>query len=103
MCSWPWISLLRRAVHGPVLSHQPPDHDRKSVVSELLEKWGDKPRADINESDRLVEDIHIDGDDFAMNLLPTLHARLGFKAPTERWNTVITVGDVLRIVEEHST
>jgi acyl carrier protein len=76
--------------------------DRKSVVYELLVKWGDKPLSDIRDTDRMRDDIAMDGDDYGMSFVPALEKRLGFRASDAKWNRVVTVADVLDIVQRYS-
>jgi acyl carrier protein len=75
--------------------------DRRAVVYELLERWGNKPAASIRETDRILDDISMDGDDYGMSFVPELQERLGFKASRKEWETIVTVGDLVRLVEQH--
>jgi acyl carrier protein len=75
--------------------------DHKSVIYTLLERYTKRPRGTISDSDRLVHDLEMDGDDYGMDFVPKLQSELGFKAARKEWEQVITVGDVVRLVERH--
>jgi len=77
--------------------------DHRELVYQLIERWGDKSLAEIKDGDSLLEDIRMDGDDYAMSFVPELQAKLRFEAPFDAWDSVVTVGDVIRVVEEYAT
>jgi hypothetical protein len=40
---------------------------------------------------RLIADLALDGDDFAMTIVPELNWRLGIAPKVDAWETVVTV------------
>lgn len=75
--------------------------DPRSVVFELLERWGNKPRILISDTDLILDDLRMHGDDYGMSFIPELQKRLRFEAPRTDWETVLTVANVLRVVDRH--
>lgn len=75
--------------------------DRRAIVYELLERWGNKARGQISDTDRLLNDIRMDGDDYGMSFVPELEKRLGFRASRGEWEAVVTVADILNLLERY--
>ena len=73
--------------------------DLRAIVYELLERWGNKPRSEIKDTDRILDDLHMDGDDYGMSFVPELQKRVGFNASRRDWECVVTVADVINLVD----
>ena len=73
---------------------------REGVLS-ALSAVTDVPRAAINRSSTLVGDLGIDGDDYAMSLVPELQWHFRFVASRSDWEQVRTVGDLEDLVSRH--
>ena len=72
------------------------------LVLELIQKWaGVVPSGGIRPEHRLVDDLEMDGDDYGMSFVPELKKRLGISPMRREWEEVVTVGDVLWIVDRH--
>jgi hypothetical protein len=69
-------------------------------VLSLLEKWGDVPQESIHPEHHLVHDLKVDGDDYAMSLVPEIKKRLGINPKRQEWE-VATVAELLDVVERH--
>lgn len=72
---------------------------RQLLVELLCESCEVTPDA-IADGSRLRDDLHLDGDDYGLRIVPELERRLQFEAPLAAWNQVRTVGDMLRVVNE---
>lgn len=72
-----------------------------TVVLQILARYSDRPQSAIMAEDRLAEDLKMDGDDFGMSVVPQIQAALDFKAPKSEWENVLTVADVLHLVDRH--
>lgn len=70
------------------------------VVALLLEEIG-PPDMAIQRGSRLVADLHLDGDDYGMHLVPALEKRFAIKPSREEWSSVITVADLVQLVSRH--
>jgi hypothetical protein len=87
---------------GEIKDTDDPDYmDLRAIVYELLERWGSKPSGEIKDTDRILDDIRMDGDDYGMSFMPELQRRLGFKASRRDWECVVTVADVMNLVERN--
>jgi acyl carrier protein len=72
-----------------------------TLVFELLSQWCDVPAGGLQPSHRLVADLHIDGDDYGMSLVPAIKKRLGIQSSRQEWERVVTVADLLAVVHSH--
>jgi hypothetical protein len=72
-----------------------------SLVLELLSQWCDVPAGGLLASHRLVADLHIDGDDYGMSLVPAIKKCLGIQPSRQEWECVVTVADLLAVVRSH--
>jgi acyl carrier protein len=75
--------------------------DYIAVVLSLLQKWGDVPTGSIRPEHRLLDDLHLDGDDYGMSLVPAIEKQLGIKPKMTEWENLVTVADLLAVVECH--
>lgn len=75
--------------------------DPEAVVYRLLERETLRRRDSIRAEHRLVADLKMDGDDFAMSFVRELQKELGFRARREEWEQVVTVADVLELVRQY--
>lgn len=67
-----------------------------SLLSEILAE----DREPIRLGQRLLDDLHLDSDDFTYWFVPELEERLGMELPQPYWDDVYTVADAIRVVEE---
>lgn len=73
--------------------------DIREQVYALLERITLRRRGDIHDGLRLDEDLQMDSDDFGLSFVPRLEKAIGVKRPIAEWNRVVTVGDVIRLLE----
>ena len=71
------------------------------LVLALLEKWGDVPRGSIRPEHYLLDDLKVDGDDYAMSLVPEIKKNFGINPKREEWERVVTVQELFDLVERH--
>ncbi len=72
-----------------------------AIVLDLLSRWCDVPDGGLLTSHRLVADLHLDGDDYGMSLVPAIEKRLRIRPARREWETPVTVGDLLALVRSH--
>jgi hypothetical protein len=72
-----------------------------SVVLELLAQWAKVPAGGLLPSHRLVADLHIDGDDYGMSLVPAIEKRLAIRPARREWERPTTVAELLELVRSH--
>ncbi len=77
--------------------------DSLSVVLEVVASYSAVPPGGVRPHHLLVADLHMDGDDYAMGVVPELERRLSFKARVAEWEQVYTVQDVLTLVKRYVT
>ncbi|MGE0440263.1 MAG: acyl carrier protein [Gemmatimonadales bacterium] len=73
---------------------------REEVLRSLSEVT-DVPVGSIVRTALLVEDLRIDGDDYAMELIPALRWRFRINPPLQDWERVRTVGELEALVARH--
>ena len=73
----------------------------EQTVLKLLHEELCPPDVAIREEGRLVADLHLDGDDYGMHLVPALERALDIKPAIEEWESIITVGDLIRLASRH--
>jgi len=73
----------------------------EAVVREALASYLLVPPEALRSEQRLVADLHLDGDDYGMGVVREIQKRLGFKAPHREWEQVVTVGDLIAIARQH--
>jgi acyl carrier protein len=75
----------------------------QELVLALLDKWGNVPEGGIRLDHYLLDDLKVDGDDYAMSLVPAIQKSLGIKPTRREWEQVATVQQLLDLVERHVT
>ena len=73
----------------------------RDVVYELLQRIAVVPPDGIRPDHHLVRDLHVDGDDYGMWLVPELKKRLGIKPRRQEWE-IGTVAELLAVVDRHA-
>ena len=75
---------------------QPP----RDLVLRLLERIAVVPAGGILPDHELVRDLRVDGDDYAMWLVPEIKKQLGIKPNRREWE-IRTVAELLAVVDRH--
>jgi hypothetical protein len=70
-------------------------------VLQLLGRIAVIPPGGIRLDHELVRDLHVDGDDYGMWLVPELKKQLGIKPPRQEWE-IRTVAELLAVVDRHA-
>jgi len=74
----------------------------RDLVYELLQRIAlAVPPDGIRPDHELVRDLHIDGDDYGMWLVPELQKRLAIKPRRQEWE-IGTVAELLDVVDRHT-
>ncbi len=73
----------------------------RDLVYELLQRIAVVPPDGIRPDHHLVRDLHVDGDDYGMWLVPELRKRLGIKPLRQEWE-IGTVAELLAVVDRHA-
>ena len=73
------------------------------LVLALLDRWGTIPDGGLHLDHYLLDDLHVDGDDYAMSLVPEIESALGIKPTRREWEQVTTVRQLFALVERHVT
>jgi hypothetical protein len=73
----------------------------RDLVYDLLQRIAVVPPDGIRPNHELVRDLHVDGDDYGMWLVPELKKRLGIKPRRQEWE-IRTVADLLDVVHRHT-
>ena len=73
----------------------------RDLVYELLQRIAVVPPDGIRPGHHLVRDLHVDGDDYGMWLVPELSKRLGIKPRRQEWE-IGTVAELLAVVDRHA-
>ena len=68
---------------------------------QLLGRIAVIPPGGIRPDHELVRDLHVDGDDYGMWLVPGLEKQLGIKPPRQEWE-IRTVAELLAVVDRHA-
>jgi len=71
------------------------------LVYELLKRIAHVPEGGIRVDHELVQDLHVDGDDYGMWMVPELQRRLGIKPQRREWE-IRTVAELLAVVDRHT-
>ena len=91
----------------------PDDQTIDRVVFEVLrERWGppllewfkerllNKPRKELQKTDKIIGDVWSDGDDASYFALE-VEKRLGIAIPHDEWSTAYTIQDVIDLFKRH--
>lgn len=70
-------------------------------VIELVRELVKTPLEGIRMESRLIADLKLDGDDFAMTLVPELKREFSLKVARKEWEEVSTVADLIKVVRDH--
>ncbi|MEK7314462.1 MAG: acyl carrier protein [Deltaproteobacteria bacterium] len=81
-------------------SHQ--DEYIHETVVKILENVFLHPKEKLKLNDKIIEDLKMDSDDFSFLFVPMLEKATGIKVPVEKWAQVITIEDVIRLLEEYN-
>ena len=71
------------------------------LVLALLDKWGTVPESGLHLDHYLLHDLQVDGDDYAMSLVPEIERTLAIKPTRREWEQVTTVQQLLDLVDRH--
>jgi len=76
--------------------------DRERALA-LIHKWAcAEPPGGIRAEHHLVDDLKMDGDDYAMSLVPELKREFGISPKRREWE-IATVGELLEVIARHSS
>jgi hypothetical protein len=70
----------------------------QEIILQRLSELTRLPSGRIRLSDRVVEDLRVDGDDLSFLFVPGVERAVGAWAPVEAWREVFTVGDIIDLV-----
>lgn len=70
----------------------------ESVVRQVLAELLLVDAAEIDLSQRLIDDLELHGDDFSFDFVPEIEDRLDVNVPVNAWDDVYTVRDVITTI-----
>ena len=73
----------------------------RTYVLSLVADWSQAPPGGIQPQHRIVQDLRMDGDDLGMTVVRELNQRFGIKPKRQEWETIVTVGDLLALLDRH--
>jgi hypothetical protein len=75
---------------------------REQVIA-LVQKWACVvPPGGIRAEHYLMDDLKVDGDDYAMSLVPEIERQFGISPKSQEWE-IATVGQLLEVIDRHVT
>ncbi|MGQ0766960.1 MAG: hypothetical protein ACT4OZ_15025 [Gemmatimonadota bacterium] len=72
----------------------------REAVLDCLADVVDVPKSQMRDSDRLIVELRIDGDEFSFVFVPELERRLGVKTSQDIWDRATTVGSIIHEMEK---
>lgn len=73
-----------------------------ATVVKILENVFLHPKEKLKLTDKIIEDLKMDSDDFSFLFVPMLEKATRIKVPVEKWARVITIEDVIRLLEKYN-
>ena len=74
---------------------------QREQVLALVQKWACVvPPGGIRAEHYLMDDLEMDGDDYAMSLVPELERQFGISPKYQEWE-IATVGQLLEVIDRH--
>ena len=71
------------------------------TVLKILEDVFRHPKEKLTLRDKIIKDLKMDSDDFSFLFVPMLEKATRIKVPVEKWAHVITIEDVIRLLERY--
>ena len=75
--------------------------DIVSAVKEALARELGVTASNVDMEKHLHYELHLDGDDFGMSLVPALQKRFQIKPTRQEWGTVACGRDIVALIERH--
>jgi hypothetical protein len=82
---------------NPRMTRMEPANRVEQLVLEGIVDVTRTNRGEINRTDRILEDLRMDGDDFSLVFVPAIESQLGVKTKPADWTNAYTVQDVIDV------